>query len=180
MKPAEKRDWAIFIVCLTNLLLLLTLLLLSGCGQEQEAPQPIIVNVTVPETPAMEVAEPAVVAEPAEEPPAVEDAPAVAEPAEDPAEDPEVIGLLAIGQARMSEAVTAWEQGQQQRGNHFYLDALEALFLLERDHGWEDKETTAALNDMLDTALEPYADDLDALGRIFDGLKAFGEWLKEN
>lgn len=66
MKPAEKRDWAIFIVCLTNLLLLLTLLLLSGCGQEQEAPQPIIVNVTVPETPAMEVAEPAVVAEPAE------------------------------------------------------------------------------------------------------------------
>ena len=94
MKPAEKRDWAIFIVCLTNLLLLLTLLF-TGCGQEQAAPQPIIVNVTAPETETPAVTETPVIAEAADEPPAVEveEPPAVEEAA-----DPEVVRLASLRQ----------------------------------------------------------------------------------
>ena len=187
MKATETWQRAIFILTLANFLLLLGILL-TGCGQEQEAPQPIIVNVTAPET--------------ATEPPAVTEIPVVAEPpavaveeapaVEEPEEDPEVAGLLedtpceaersrrcpSLAQGRMNSAMKAWDNEKQELGNHEYLGALECLFILEQDHGWTTDETNEAFDEMFDTALSRYADDLDALERIADGLAAFRAWLK--
>lgn len=182
MTPKLKRTLTAVLCILSNLLIVLAMVLaMSGCAQEQEAPQPIIVNVTAPEpeTPA-EPAEPPVVAEPEPElepaPDAVEEAPAV----EEPAEDPEVLGILAFAKSRVTAAYLAWNHKLQERGNEEYIKALDTMILLIDVHGWTEEETLAALQEIVETALQHYADDLDALARIFDGIMAFNEALENN
>ena len=188
MKATDTWLAAIFIMLFACFICLLGILL-TGCGQDQEAPQPIIVNVTAPEAeaePAATTAEKVVavtdaaaeaVAEREEDPVVEEKAPAEVE--DEPAEAPEVIGLLALAQSRMDAAMEAWNAEKQLLGNHEYLASLECLFILEQEHGWTQDETNEALDEIIDKALAPYADDVNALRRIFAGIDAFIEWLKE-
>ena len=164
MTPNQKRTLTAVLCILSNLLIVLAIALaLTGCGQEEQ--QPIIVNVTAPEP----------------EPPAVEPEPIPAEPepsaepAPEPNPDDVVTGIIVKAKHRMRDALAAWNEEKQGQGNDRYMEAVELLFSLHEEHGWTLDAVKAEIKDIIDTAMKAYADDVDAILRILDGLQAFAE-----
>ena len=68
----------------------------------------------------------------------------------------------------------------QGKGNIAYLQALDAMILLETDHGVSEADGLEIFKDIFDEALLAYAEDKPALDRIWDGMLAFADLLEDN
>ena len=160
MTPKQKRTLTAVLCILSNLLIVLaTVLAMSGCAEE-EAPQPIHITVVSPDPespPVVTVAEP--------------------EPDAEPAPDPEVAGILAQVRLKLRRALRAWSQGQQEAGNVAYIDTVETAWQLIAEHGWTEADVLTAINKIVTEEILVYKDDINALKRINNSLFALLEEL---